>query len=1028
MANISMQRKLRAIFSADVKGYSKLMGEDDEHTINTITAYRKIIVELIETHHGRVVDAPGDNILAEFSGALNAVNSAIAIQKRLEFQNSRLPENRRMDFRIGINLGDIVHREDRIYGDGVNVAARIESLADPGGICISRGVFDQVKQKVQQGFEYLGEHSVKNISEPVRIYRILLAPQYKGKVIGEPAVRSKKLKIAYTIAACTVLIFSMVLIWIYYPSQPDTDTASIDKMAFPIPNKPSIAILPFKNISADSSNDFLSDGITENLITALSKLPKLFIIAKDTTFSYKGKATKIQYVAEDLGVKYVLEGSLQKSGEKVRISVQLVDAISGHHQWSEKYDRDLRDLFSLQDEITKEILTAVEVKLSEGEQARMVAKGTRSLSAYLKILQANHYRRMGNAEDNTKARRLAEEAIILDPNYAMAYATLSRTHVMDVLLRSSKSQKQSLETAVELAKKALLLDDSLADAYDILGSTLVWQKKYAEGLLQLERALELEPNGADIHAHLGLALYSSNRPKEAILAMKKAIRLNPTPPGWYLYMLAVIYNSIENYDEAVAWGEKAIEQNPKDLNGHVVLCAAYSSAGRMDDARRQAVEVLRINPKYSVVLAEKTSPQRNQDVKRRYFDALRKAGLPEYPPNEKAIKPSIAVLPFKNMSGDPDQQYFSDGITEQIITSISKVPYISVIARQSSFAFRDSKETVQQIANKLSVRYILEGSLQRSDDRLRINIQLIDAGSGHHIWADHYDREINDIFAVQDEICKNIMVALQVKLTAGEAARLAAETTDIKAYEKFLQGMENYVLRTKESALIARQLFQEAIDLDPRYAIAYVMIGWIHLDDVWLGRTKTPANSITKAEAMAQKAISIHSTTTNENALLTGVHVLKRSYDQALAYGEKAVEQCPNCAGAQNLLGVALRYKGRYDEAILRIKKAIRLEPVTSIGYLSNLAWAYLYSGQYEQAISTWKKTLARSPDSLGSYMGLTAAYWWSGSEDQAREAARHVLRLNPQFSTDYWEKLALLEDKELSQRLFSAWRQAGLQ
>ena len=273
----------------------------------------------------------------------------------------------------------------------------------------------------------------------------------------------------------------------------------------------------------------------------------------------------------------------------------------------------------------------------------------------------------------------------------------------------------------------------------------------------------------------------------------------------------------------------------------------------------------------------------------------------------------------------------------------------------------------------------------------------------------------------------NVMVALQVKLTAGEAARIAAETTNIKAYEKFLKGMEKYLSHTNESLIIAKQLFQETINLDPRYAIAYVMVGWIHLDDVWRGRTHTPAESIAEAEDLAQKAISIHGVTTNENALLAGVHVLKRDFDQALACGEKAVEQCPNCAGAQQLLGSALRYKGQYKSAILRIKKAIQLEPIKNITYLGNLAWCYLYSGQYEQAIANWNEILAHNKDSLYAYMGLTAAYWWSGSEDQARIAARQVLRVNPQFSVGYYEKLNLLTDEDLKQKLFNSWRLAGL-
>ena len=292
MVENQTQRKLTAILSADVKGYSKLMGDDDEATVNTITAYRKVITELIQNHQGRVVDTPGDNILAEFSGALNAVNSAIEIQKKLETENGKLPANRRMDFRIGINLGDVLHKEDRIYGDGVNVAARIESLADPGGVCISRGVFDQVKKKVRQGFEYMGEHTVKNISEPVRIYRILFRPEFEGKVIEASANRKAKLQKPYVIAIAAILICSGALLWFYYSRSIPIEPASIEKMAYPLPEKPSIAVLPFDNLSGDPSQEFFSDGLTEEIITTLSKSPKIFVIARNSTDTYKNRSDK----------------------------------------------------------------------------------------------------------------------------------------------------------------------------------------------------------------------------------------------------------------------------------------------------------------------------------------------------------------------------------------------------------------------------------------------------------------------------------------------------------------------------------------------------------------------------------------------------------------------------------------------------------------------------------------------------------------------------------------------------------------
>ena len=629
MAEKVTQRKLTAILSADVKGYSKLMGDDDESTVITITAYRKIISELINKHQGRVVDTPGDNILAEFSGALNAVNSAIEIQQKLETENGKLTANRRMDFRIGINLGDVLHKEDRIYGDGVNVAARIESLADPGGVCISRNVFDQVKKKVRQGFEYMGEHTVKNISEPVRIYRILFRPEFEGKVIEASANRKAKFQKPYVIAIAAILICSGALLWFFYSRAIPIEPASIEKMAYPLPEKPSIAVLPFDNLSGDPNQEFFSDGLTEEIITTLSKIPKIFVIARNSTGTYKNRSVKVQKVSEELGVRYVLEGSVRKDGDRTRITAQFIDAIKGHHLWAERFDRDIKDAFAVQEEISKKILTALEVNLTEGEQAAMLAKGTSNSQAYIKVLQSTYYRRRLNAEDNSKAQRLAEEAISFDPEYAVAYTTLSRTHVVDFWLRTSKSPRESLAMAMDLANKALSIDDSLADAYDILGNILVLKRKHDEGIRNLERAIELEPNGADFQAHMGMALYLADRSQEAVQVLLKAVRLNPNPPSWYLHNLAAAYNFVENYEEAVFWGEKAVKLDPKNLLGHYILCAIYSSAGRIEDAKREATEVLKIKPNFSVSTVEKTSPLKNESVKKRYFDSLRKAGLPE---------------------------------------------------------------------------------------------------------------------------------------------------------------------------------------------------------------------------------------------------------------------------------------------------------------------------------------------------------------------------------------------------------------
>jgi adenylate cyclase len=321
------------------------MGEDELATVRTLEAYREMIAEVIRNYSGRVVDSPGDNLLAEFSSVVDAVECAVEIQMELRTKNEELPEDRKMAFRIGINLGDVIEEGERIYGDGINVAARIEGLAEGGGICISSNVYDQVKNKLSLDYENLGKHTVKNITEPISVFRILTEPQVAGSKISK---------------------------------------------GFELPDKPSIAVLPFLNMSGDPDQEYFSDGISEEIITGLSKIPQMFVIARNSTFTYKGKPVKVQVISEELSVRYVLEGSVRKAGNRVRITAQLIDAVTGHHLWAERYDRDLGDIFALQDEITMKILTALQVELTEGQQARVYGKGTDNFEAYMKYLEARN--------------------------------------------------------------------------------------------------------------------------------------------------------------------------------------------------------------------------------------------------------------------------------------------------------------------------------------------------------------------------------------------------------------------------------------------------------------------------------------------------------------------------------------------------------------------------------------------------------------------------------------------------------------
>jgi adenylate cyclase len=629
MADEGFKRKLTAILSADVIGYSRLMRDDEESTVRNLAAHRVLITEIIQQQNGRVVDSPGDNILVEFASVVNAVNGAIKIQQEIKKSNADTPEDRRMEFRIGINLGDVIEEEERIYGDGVNIAARVEGLASAGGIAISGTVYEHIKDKLSLGYHYLGEQDVKNIPEPVRVYRLLTEPGDAGKLIGAEKKASKK-KWIWAAAAAVVVAVVGLAIWQFYMRPQPIEPASEEKMAFPLPDKPSIAVLPFDNMSGDPEQEYFSDGITEQIISSLSQVPRLFVIARNSTFVYKGKPVKIQQVAEDLGVKYVLEGSAQKSGERVRIHAQLIDAITGRHIWSESYDRTLNDLFKLQDEITIEIVSALRVKLTEGEQILLWRKGgTDNIKAFLKALEAVTYVRRMNIESNAMAHKLSEEAIAMDPDYAMAYTILASAHMMDVWLGTSKSRADSLKTAHQVLQKSIELEETLDYPHALLGYLYNMMRKYDRAIEEGERAIALNPNSADAYAYLSMSLRNAGRLDDALISIQKALRLSPFPPTMYLLYLGNIYRDSGMYAEAISAYEKVVARQPDNLFAQIGLASSYSLSGKDKEARTAASEVLKINPKFSVAHLAKTWPGKDPAIKDRVIDSLRKAGLPE---------------------------------------------------------------------------------------------------------------------------------------------------------------------------------------------------------------------------------------------------------------------------------------------------------------------------------------------------------------------------------------------------------------
>lgn len=614
-------RKLRAILSADVKGYSLLMADDEAFTVSTLKSYRKVMAAQIGRHKGRVVDAPGDNLLAEFASVVDAVQCAVEIQKILKEKNESLPVDKRLEFRIGVNIGDVIQDGDSLYGEGVNIAARIEGLSDPGGVCISRNAYDHISNKLNYGYEYLGEHNVKNIEMPVRVYKVLMAPEDAGKLIEGKSRPAAKNWILATVVVAAIVITSVV--WLFYQkmAEPDFEPASVEKMAFPLPDKPSIAVLAFDNLSGDPDQEYFSDGLTEEIISGLSMIPSLFVIARNSSFIYKGKPVKVQQISEELGVRYILEGSVRKENDRVRITAQLIDAISGYHKWSKRYDRKLNDIFDLQDEIMRDLLSEMQIQLIEGERAREWLQEFPDkkikIEAYEKFMQSRWYYFQMNPEGFAMSKKLAEEAIVIEPNYYSPYIMLAFINQWDVPLSE------------EYARKALHLNDSAPMAFIAMGQVNLNKRQWEKALAMGEKALAIDPYGAEVKNHLGYFLDSSGLHEEAIVLFEKALRLNPYPPSFFYYRLGRAYSNVGRYDEAVEMCKKGLKRNPRDIVARIILAGTYMLQGREEEAQAEAKIIIKSYPQFSLKGFKVMTPQKNKLALDSFIEALRKAGLPD---------------------------------------------------------------------------------------------------------------------------------------------------------------------------------------------------------------------------------------------------------------------------------------------------------------------------------------------------------------------------------------------------------------
>jgi len=584
-----LKRKLTAIFSADVAGYSRLMEADEETTVRTLTHFREILAASIRKHGGSVVDSPGDNLLAQFTSVVNAVQCAVAVQKELAACNAALTASRRMRFRIGINIGDVIQEKDRIYGDGVNIAARLEGLAEPGGICISRAVFDHIEGKLPYAYASLGDRTVKNIVKPVGVYRVLMdAEGPDPKLLTPPKEGTLRPRPVLWGVVVVMAIVVVVAAWQSQGWWTKPNSVPVQKQTTGLQGKPFIAVLPFDNMSDDPEQEYFSDGMTEEIITRLSTNPGIFVIARNSTFFYKGKATPIQQIGQELNARYVVEGSVRKAGNRVRVTAQLIDATTESHIWANTYESEFKDIFNLQDEIAQQVVAALNIKSREAEQARAWRVPTENLTAYDTLLRGvSHFLRLTVAE-NALAKSNFKKAVALDPEYATAYVLLGYTHLMDYVFGINRDF-QTLEQAAGLARKALSLDEASFIAHALLADVYRTEGQYEQAVLQAERALTLNPNDPTAYRGLGNALNSLGRSGEAVEALQQAMRLDPHHAVYYSSDLAAAYRHLGKYEQAVTALKEALSRNPGWVPAYFELAMNYMMAWSVAQSRDPAL-------------------------------------------------------------------------------------------------------------------------------------------------------------------------------------------------------------------------------------------------------------------------------------------------------------------------------------------------------------------------------------------------------------------------------------------------------
>jgi len=1019
MADEGNTRRLAAILAADVVDYSRLMHEDEAGTVAAWQAARRDAVDpTLEANKGRVVKRTGDGFLAEFATVEDAVRCAVAMQAALA--------DSALDFRMGINLGDITDDGDDIHGDGVNIAARLEGLADPGGICISGSVHDQVHNKLDLAFTDMGEQTVKNIARPVRAFKINMGETKTASVTAPPKPTAKS---SMAIAASIVVVIAIAGgLFIWEPWVQRVEPASVAKMAHPLPQIPSIAVLPFNDFSENKDQGYFADGLTEEIISNLASFENIFVIARNSTNKFKGKSVDVREVAEDLGVRYVLEGSIRRAGNSLRVTAQLIDAINGKHIWADKYDRQMKDIFALQDEITGEIVSRLVSKVAVAEFKKSSRKHTSSPEAYALFLQGWATYNQLTPQTNQRAIRLFEQAVAKDPSYGRAYAMLGFSRRHNAVNRWGKNAKDTLKHALELTKHAVALDprDSLSQSY--LGNVHALLRQYREAMAAAEKAAAFSPGDANVLMNYANTLVLAGQSEDGARIMDKSFRLDPHGRFARHMIGGRNYYAARQYEKSAQAFASARRMKSRSPVAPMALhAAALAQLGRMNEARTAREQFMALSPNYAIA-TDRHLASMPDGVRAHLEEGLTKAGYPRTPALKLPDKPSIAVLPFANMSGDKAQEYFSDGITEDIITDLSKVSGLFVIARTSVNRYKGKSEDVRKIARELGVRYVVEGSVRKAAGKVRITAQLIDASNGNHVWAERYDRDLKDVFAIQDDVAGKIVSNLAIKLTSEERERTRRKyTPKPEAHELTVRGIFTTAPPTRKRLAAAQALLEKAIALDANYARPYAGLAQVHALRVLTQASKSPAEDLEIATRMARKAISLDDAFAHPYVALAQILRARGQIEKAVVELENAVRIEPGAARVRFFYGYYLALAGRAEEGLAPTERAIRMAPLNPTVH-SFAGATYFIAGQYAKSVAHFeRREVLHRRSGVGRESVRAAAEMLAGKEDAARTTIKWMLSRSPKYTVKAAVRNNATKQPGVNDRLADALRRAGL-